>query len=235
MSARFAELAFRETPMGEISLRRRRDPRLDVDVFEVKLGEEFLMSSLFTAGEVALADLGLAQAGPGPLDVVVGGLGLGYTAQAALTDPRVGSLTIVEALEDVVDWHRRDLLPDTAGLVHDPRVRVVTADFFALVDSPGGLDPATPGRLFDVVLLDVDHTPTHHLHPSHAGFYAPEGLRRLLRLLRPGGVFALWSDAADPAFAQVLAGVAAHSAVHEVVFANPLTGGTSSNVVFTAG
>lgn len=192
------------------------------------------MSSLFTAGEVALADLGLAEAGPGPLDVVVGGLGLGYTAQAALADLRVGSLTVVEALEDVIDWHRRDLLPDTAGLAHDPRVRLVHGDFFALVDSPGGLDPEAPGRRWDAVLLDVDHTPTHHLHPSHAGFYAPEGLRRLLRLLRPGGVFALWSDVGDDEFAAVLAGVAEHTGVHEVLFDNPLTGGTSSNVVFTA-
>ncbi|QNG37955.1 spermidine synthase [Geodermatophilaceae bacterium NBWT11] len=233
MSARLQELAFRDTPMGEISLRRRRDPQLGVDVYEVKLGEEFLMSSAFTEGEVQLSRLGLAQAGPGPLDVVVGGLGLGYTARAALADPRVASLTVVEALEDVVDWHRRDLLPDTVGLAADPRVRLVQGDFFARV-AAGDLDPEQPGRRFDAVLLDVDHTPTHHLHPSHAGFYSPDGLRRLLALLRPGGVFALWSDVGDDAFAATLAGVATHSAVHEVVFANPLTGGTSSNVVFTA-
>lgn len=233
MSARLQELAFRETPMGGISLRRRRDPQLGVDVYEVKLGEEFLMSSAFTEGEVQLARLGLAEAGPGPLDVVVGGLGLGYTARAALADPRVASLTVVEALEDVLDWHRRDLLPDTVGLAADPRVRLVQGDFFARV-AAGDLDPEQPGRRFDAVLLDVDHTPTHHLHPSHAGFYSPDGLRRVLALLRPGGVFALWSDVGDDAFAATLAGVAEHTAVHEVVFGNPLTGGTSSNVVFTA-
>ena len=70
--------------MGVISLRRRVEPSLQVDVYEVKLGDEFLMSSLFTVAEVELARLGLAEVVDADLDVVVGGLGLGYTAQTAL-------------------------------------------------------------------------------------------------------------------------------------------------------
>ena len=53
----FEELAHETTPMGEISLRRRLEPTLKVDVYEVKLDDEFLMSSLFTTGETALAEL----------------------------------------------------------------------------------------------------------------------------------------------------------------------------------
>lgn len=87
MSARFEEIDWRPTPMGDISLRRRRDPGSGEDVYEVKLGDEFLMSSLFTAGEIALTRLGLAELPGAELDVAVGGLGLGYTAQAALDDP----------------------------------------------------------------------------------------------------------------------------------------------------
>lgn len=87
MSARFQEIDWRPTAMGDISLRRRRDPVSGADVYEVKLGDEFLMSSLFTAGEIALAELGLAELPGTELDVVVGGLGLGYTAQAVLDDP----------------------------------------------------------------------------------------------------------------------------------------------------
>ena len=153
--------------MGEISLRRRRDPQLDVDVFEVKLGDEFLMSSLFTVAEVELSRLGLAPLPDRPLDVVVGGLGLGYTARTAVEDQRVRSLTVVEALGEVVDWHRRDLLPDTVGLAADPRVRLLEGDFFALA-AGDGFDPAAPGRRYDAVLLDVDHSPKHVLHQSHA-------------------------------------------------------------------
>jgi len=83
MSALFEELDYCPTPIGALSLRRRRDLKLDVDVFEIKLGDESLMSCLFTATEIALARLGLAELGEGEArDVVVGGLGLGYTAQA---------------------------------------------------------------------------------------------------------------------------------------------------------
>ncbi|MEG3636300.1 polyamine aminopropyltransferase [Micromonospora palythoicola] len=233
MSVRFEELAWRATPIGEISLRRRRDPRLDLDVYEVKLDDEFLMSSLFTAGEVELARLGLAALTGGRLDVVVGGLGLGYTARTALADDRVAALLVVEAVEDVIDWHRRGLLPFAAGLATDPRTRLVRADFFAQVAGPDGLDPDDAERRFHAVLLDVDHSPRHPLHPSHAAFYRPDGLRRLTRLLHPGGVFALWSDdPPDPDFEAALADVFPTHRSHVVRFANPLTGGTSANTVY---
>ena len=83
MSSYFEELDYRPTPIGALSLRRRRELSLGVDVFEIKLGDEYLMSSLFTASEIALARLGLAELSGADLDVVVGGLGLGYTAKAS--------------------------------------------------------------------------------------------------------------------------------------------------------
>ena len=84
MSVFFEELDFRPTAIGALSLRRRRSPASGLDVYEIKLGDEFLMSSLFTAAEIELARLGLAALARRDLDVVVGGLGLGYTAQAVL-------------------------------------------------------------------------------------------------------------------------------------------------------
>src|SRR5690349_10374122 len=105
MSALFEELDYRDTPLGPVSLRRRRVLSLDRDVFEVMLGDEHLMSSLFTDGEVALAEIGLAAAEGAELEVVVGGLGLGHTAGAALDDPRVRSVQVIEAIEAVIDWH----------------------------------------------------------------------------------------------------------------------------------
>lgn len=235
MSARFEELDWRPTPMGEISLRRRRDPATGTDVHEVKLGDDFLMSSLFTAGEVALAELGLAQLAQDGLDVVVGGLGLGYTAEAVLEDARVRSLTVVEALKEVIEWHERHLVPLGPRLTADPRCRLVAGDFFATAQSANGLDPDVPGRRFHAVLLDVDHSPSHVLHPSHAPFYQPEGLLRLAARLHPGGVFALWSnDPPEAGFTSALADVFTESAAHVVTFDNPLRGGTSTNTVYVA-
>ena len=235
MSARFEELDWRETPMGAISLRRRLDPVLKVDVYEVKLGDEFLMSSLFTAAEVDLARLGLAELPDGDLDVVVGGLGLGYTARAVLADRRVRSLVVVEALDEVIGWHRRGLLPMAAELTGDPRTTLVRGDFFTMAAGTAGFDPGTAGRRFDAILVDIDHTPTQVLHPSHAAFYTPDGLRRLTGHLRPGGVFGLWSnDPPDAGFTGTLAAVFDQPRAHVVRFPNPLQGREATNTVYVA-
>jgi spermidine synthase len=235
MSARFEELDWRQTPIGEISLRRRREPTLGVDVYEIKLDDDFLMSSLFTVAEIALARLGLAELPGTDLDVVVGGLGLGYTAQAVLENPEVRSLVVVETLGEVIEWHERKLFPVGARLTSDPRCRLVHGDFFAMVGTSSGFDPEAPGRRFHAILLDVDHTPRHVLHPSHAAFYNAAGLRRLAAHLHQDGVFALWSnDPPDEDFQVVLAEVFATSEAHVVSFHNPLQGRESTNTVYVA-
>ena len=171
MSRDFAELDFRKTPLGDLSLRRRRVRALDdLEVFEVKLGDAFLMSSLFHEVEVALANLGLAALDPGPWDVVVGGLGLGYTAVAALKHATVRELIVVDALDAVIDWHQRSLVPLGPTLIGDPRCRLIHGDFFAMAASTTGFDPAQPGRRFHAVLLDIDHSPRNLLHPRHGTF-----------------------------------------------------------------
>lgn len=235
MSARFEEIDWRPTPMGDISLRRRRDPASGDDVYEVKLGDEFLMSSLFTAGEIALTQLGLEKAPGAELDVAVGGLGLGYTARAALDDPRVRSLVVLDALAEVIEWHRRGLVPLGEGLASDPRCRLVHGDFFTMVGDSNGLDPQEPQRRFDAILLDVDHSPRHVLHPRHAALYEAAGLRALAGLLQADGVFALWSnDPPDEQFEAVLAKVFAESEAHVVNFDNPLQERAASNTVYVA-
>ncbi len=247
MSANFAELDYRETPIGALSLRRRRDLRLDVDIIEIKLGEDFLMSSLFTASEIALARLGLAElaaAKPGQsadngagagLSVVVGGLGLGYTAQAVLENNDVSSLIVVDALEAVIDWHRSGLLPLGAELYADDRCRFVHGDFFELSASRAGFDPANAGRVFDAVLVDIDHSPDMLLDDGNAPFYQAAGLRNLAKHLRPGGVFGLWSNALpDDEFTERLRGVFDTARAEEVTFPNPLQDKPFTQTVYLA-
>lgn len=229
MSARFAELDWQQTPMGELTLRRRLDPVLGFDVFEVILGDEHLMSSHFTVAEIELAHLGLAAVAGEGLDVLVGGLGLGYTAQAVLTHDRVASLTVVEAIQTVVDWHERGLLPVSASLTGDSRTSLVVDDYFALMRGE------TVPRRFDAIIVDIDHSTKHHLDPSHADFYTIDGIRRMQRHLAPGGAFALWSD--DPpeeGFTAILAAAFDSVETHVVAFDNALTGGTSTNSVYVA-
>lgn len=235
MTPDFEELDHRATPMGELTLRRRSDPKLpDRSIFEIKLGDAFLMSSVFTDGEVALADLALAELPDGDLDVVVGGLGLGYTAEAALRRDAVRALIVVEALDGVIDWHRRELLPLSRALTNDPRCRLVQGDFFDMADDPEtGFDVHAPGRRFDAVLVDIDHSPRHQLEPGSRSFYEAGGLRRITGHLKPGGVFALWSnDSPDAGFEAVMDEVFASRRTHVVRFDNPYTGGESASTVY---
>ncbi|WP_152193058.1 spermidine synthase [Georgenia satyanarayanai] len=232
---RFEELAWRSTPIGELSLRRRVEPSLGVDVYEVKLGDEFLMSSLFTAAEEELARLALAELDEPAIDVVVGGLGLGYTARTALADARVRSLTVVDLLEDVIDWQRRGLLPGATELTDDPRTELVAGNFFARAASASGFDATAPGRRFHAILLDIDHSPRHVLDSTNARFYTEPGLRELARHLLPGGVFALWSDdPPDESFRAVAQAVFATVRAVEVSFPNFYTGSTSANTIYLA-
>ncbi|WP_222598166.1 spermine/spermidine synthase domain-containing protein [Lentzea tibetensis] len=180
--------------MGELILRRRWDLTFRKEVYEIKLNDEFLMSSLFTVAEVEIGRLPLTKLAGTALDVVVGGLGLGYTAQTVLENPNVRSLVVVDALSEVIDWHERGLIPAGVTLTSDPRCTLVHGDFFAMARAATGLDPAAPERLFHAIIVDIDHSPRHLLHPSHAGFYESSGLQRLSEQLHPGGVFALWSD-----------------------------------------
>jgi spermidine synthase len=235
MHSRFAELDWAATRIGEISLRRRLEPTTRTEVYEVKLGDEYLMSSLFTVAEEELARITLAALPTAPLDVVVGGLGLGYTARSALTDDRVRSLIVVEALAPVIDWHRRELIPHARTLITDPRTTVLEGDFFALLRDGTGFDPEAPDRRFDAILVDIDHSPVNALDPTHADFYTAGGLRRLADRLHPGGAFGLWSDdAPDEAFLAVLRQCFGTATAHVVTFTNPLTGGDSANTVYVA-
>ena len=240
----FEELDYRQTPIGELILRRRVVLSLDnLEVHEVILGESFLMSSMFTEVEQALSRLGLAaldETENAPLwDVVVGGLGLGYTARAALKDPRVGSLEVVDFLDAVIEWHENGLVPLGPELCADERCRFVHGDFFELAQADAELgknfNPEAPEKKFHAVLLDIDHSPRNLLTEQNAAFYQPEGLAKLREKLHPGGVFALWSDdPPDDEFMNSLRKVFTTCESHIVAFDNPIQGGESKSTVYVA-
>lgn len=229
----FEELDYHQTLLGELSLRRKRIAMFgDLEVYEVLLGDAFLMSSMFHAVEDVLGDLGVRELGGIPCDVIVGGLGLGYTAVAALAHPEVRSLTVIEYLQPVIGWHERGLVPLGPQLTADPRCRFQRGDFFALAMSAGGF---TPGQRYHAVLLDIDHSPRNLLHDANAAFYSPAGLSALSAHLHPGGVFAMWSDdPPDGEFLEMLYAVFASAYAEVVRFPNPVLDGESASTVYVA-
>ena len=234
---RFEEIDYQQTPIGELILRKRTVLSLDnLEIYEIILGNAFLMSSLFTVVEQELSRFGLAatiKSFPGEqLDVIVGGLGLGYTARAALEFDEVGSLGIVDYLKPVIEWHEKELVPLGKGLNDDPRCRYVLGDFFKL--SLGeGYDPNI--EQFHAVLLDIDHSPAHLLTQDNADFYSTEGLCKFAEKIKPGGVFGLWSD--DPpeeTFLDSLNEVFESCSSHIVPFHNPIQEEDFESTVYVA-
>ena len=242
MSFVFEEIDFQQTPLGAISLRRRSEPRLNNQVlFEVKLNEEFLMSSLFTEAEIQLSKLGLAALEGKDWDVVVGGLGLGYTAVAALEFSQLKTLQVVDVMEPVISWHQKELVPLGVTLNKDERCTLVHADFFdvatnAKLDFNGqDIDPVSGVKKVHAILLDIDHSPSYWLNPGNCIFYTEQGLKDMSKKLHSGGIFALWSDE-PPAqdFMDLLNTIFESCESHVVTFPNPYTHGESTNTVYVA-
>ncbi|MEE9326976.1 MAG: hypothetical protein V3U71_06745 [Cocleimonas sp.] len=234
----FEELDYQETPLGEISLRMRSEPRLDdIIIYEVKMNEEFLMSSLFVEAELQLAYLGLASIAntfTDNLEVVVGGLGLGYTAAAALENTGIASLKVIDVMPAVIDWHRRGLVPMAEKLTTDSRCELILADFFALATAETeGFGKVNQDRQVHAVLLDIDHSPSFWLNEGNGSFYTEQGLQAISDKILNGGVFGLWSDEKpDKQFIQLLEKVFPSVESHVVTFPNPYTQQESSNTVY---
>lgn len=231
----FEELDYGETELGELILRRRAVRLLNgADVFEVKLDGTFLMSSLVNQAEMALATFALPLVTATECDVLVGGLGLGYTAKAALDFSHVRSVAVIEYLDRVIAWHRRKLVPLGERLTGDPRCSMIHGDFFGAVGGDGLLEANGLDR-FHAILLDIDHSPGSLLRAEHGAFYTDKGLRRMAEYLHDGGVFALWSaDPPDEAFVGMMEGVFARVEVRESRFDNLLLDKEDVNYILIA-
>lgn len=238
MQSVFEELDFQATPFGEISLRRRSEPRLDHKIiYEVKLGEEFLMSSLFVEAEEQLSSLCLAalknDSFETQLNVIVGGLGLGYTALTALNDKAVAKLRVIDVMQPVIKWHQQGILPIGDVLAADERSTLIHADFFEVAcDEQAGFLDDEPVH---AVLLDIDHSPSHWLNASNADFYSKPSLHKMAAKIIDGGVFGLWSnDLPDQKFVNHLESIFKSVETHIVSFDNPYSGSESTNSVYVA-
>jgi spermidine synthase len=200
-----------ETPLGLLCLRRRELlSQPGTIVTEVTLDHEFLMSSLYTDSERALARTALEMHSGDDLRVLVGGLGLGYTAREALLSDRVERVEVVELLPQVIGWLERGLLPLSSELQDEPRLVVTRGDVYARLEGP-------PGDPFDVILIDVDHSPEESLGEEGVSFHTEEGLRTARRHLAKDGILAVWSYAESSPFAEAL------RTVFEEVLLEPVT------------
>ena len=197
MGGEIVEVARAETERGEVVLRRRTS-QLGSDAIELRVNGIFVMDTVETASEIELAAAALELVSD-PRDVVVGGLGLGFTAQRVLADPRVERVMVVEIEESLVEWMRNGTIPHGPALLADQRIRIVNADLLMAI--------AEARSTYDLILLDVDNGPGYLVHFDNARVYEQSFLRRCGDLLNPGGVLVIWSAAAAPELLSAMRGV----------------------------
>ncbi|HWI87516.1 MAG TPA: spermidine synthase [Sphingomonas sp.] len=161
--------------------------------FSIKFGPDELMGSHDHRSEQALATLACARVGAGRGDVLIGGLGMGFTLRAALDcwGP-AAAIRVAELVPELVSWARGPLAHLFDDALDDERVTIAIADVHDLI---AGAD-----RAFDAILLDVDNGPDGFMRPENDRIYCNWGLREAHAALRPGGVLAIWSAYADRAF-----------------------------------
>ncbi len=177
------------TPHGEVALRDRDG------VIELVVNGVFAMDSAEVTSELALAD----AAGTVPGRVLVGGLGLGYTA-ARLLDAGAELVEVVELAGPLVEWARAGVTAQLGRVAADPRTRLVVADIAEVIAAGG------PG--WDAILLDVDNGPSFLIHDHNEAVYGATFLTRCLRLLNPGGRLVIWCETASPDLEVTLSRVA---------------------------
>ena len=236
MSVNFEELDYQQTPMGELVLRRRKDLVLQKDVYEVKLNDEWLMSSFFTRAEEELARICISELQEENLDVLVGGLGLGYTAHAALEFDSVHSVAVIEVLAEVIGWHQQGLVPLGEALNTDTRCHFIHDSFFRYI-SEGKADaaPTLPAQRFHAILLDIDHSPCQFLNAAHASFYEQAELIKLKQHLHANGIFGMWSnDPPDEQFVELLEKVFNKVEATIIRFPNPYQDKEATATIYVA-
>ena len=216
------------TPLGYLCLRRRELlSRPGIVITEITLDHQLLMSSYNTVSERALADEALARHPGHDLSVLVGGLGLGYTAASALQSERIKRVEVIELFPAVVGFLRDGLVPLSSKLLEDPRFSVREGDVYATLRAPAS-------ERWDVVLIDVDHAPDDHLGAGNESFYTESGLVQTKQHLAPGGILAVWSYAESSPFVDALCAAFAIVEVVPVIYVNDLVDEEHTDWLFVA-
>jgi spermidine synthase len=195
----YVEVARASTERGDVVLRQRRDPDAPAGsptVLELRVNGVFVMDTLETESEVALARAALEQVDH-PRSVLVGGLGLGFTLHEVLSNPHVEHVVVAELEEPLVTWFRDGTVPHGPTYLADGRVHLSVAEVQQVVAE------APPGS-FDVVLLDVDNGPDFLVHEENARIYEAPFMREVRGTLRPGGAVVVWSSAESAKLDRVL-------------------------------
>ena len=182
----------REGPYGEVVLRRHGE------LLQIIANGCFLMDTSDGRSERLLVDAALGALGPRKEpDVLIGGLGVGFSLAHAAADPRWGAITVVEREPAIIGWHLNGPLAAlSARAVADPRTEIVETDLIEYVRETSAT--------YDALCLDIDNGPDWTVTEGNDGLYSATGLTSCARVLKPGGVLVVWSAQPSPDFEETL-------------------------------
>ncbi|MER7891628.1 spermidine synthase [Micromonospora sp. NPDC094482] len=189
------------TTRGELVLRE------SAGHYEIISNGVFLMDTRAGASERLLVREALRLLRPGAR-LLIGGLGVGFSLAEAAASALPAEIVVLEIEKTIIDWHRCELAAFSANALDDPRVRVVNEDLVTWLRH-------TP-ELFDAICLDTDNGPDWTVFQQNDALYDEDGTALLRDRLRDGGVLAIWSAAAAPAYAARLAAVIGPVTTHPV-------------------
>ena len=224
----FEIVAYEPTQLGMLCLRRRellREP--GTVVTEVTLNHEYLMCSYPAASERALSEIALQMHSGSRLRVLVGGVGLGYTARAALESDRVSKCEVVEFLPQVIDWLEQGLVTLSDELNAENRLSVTHGDVYQRLAGPRK-------EKHDLILIDVDHSPNENLGAANDTFYTFDGLQHAKLHLAENGILGVWSYAESSTFADALRDVFGEVRIEPVIVYNNLINVQQTDWLFFA-
>ncbi len=181
-------------PDGELRLLQRGD-----DHFMITLDGRIIMVSDAHRSEEALAHSALqALVSTNAPQILIAGLGMGFTLRAALDDlSEEARVTVAELSTDIVRWCRGPLGKLTDFALDDPRVLVEASDVKNIINRAA---KAGPKGLFDAILLDLWEGPNQANFNDNAPYYGRTALLTTYAALRPSGILAVWSEDPDGAF-----------------------------------
>lgn len=187
----------REGPHGEVVLRRRGEG--PGAVHEIIANGTFLMDTSDGHSERLLVDAAFDAMETGNVapSVLIGGLGVGFSFVHAAAREEARHIVVVEREEAIIDWHRAGPLAAISGpALADPRCVILHTDLVEHL--------ATTTDRFDALCLDIDNGPDWTVTEGNGELYAPAGLADCLRVLKPGGVLAVWSAQPSSDFEKAL-------------------------------
>lgn len=178
----------REGPYGEVVLRRHGE------LLQIIANGCFLMDTSDGRSERLLVDAAYAALDGRPQPaLLIGGLGVGFSLAHAAADGRWGRIAVVEREPAVIDWHRRGPLSAlSAAAFADPRTEILETDLVAFVNETYAT--------YDALCLDIDNGPGWTVTDGNDSLYSAAGLTSCARVLKPGGVLAVWSARPSPEF-----------------------------------